>query len=148
MLGGKEINNKKPIMTLTVRIITPDKIVWDQEAQEIILPSGSGQMGVLTNHAPLLTSLDIGVIRVRPGKEWKTIAVMGGFSEVENNEVKILVNDAELGEDINKEEAESEYQRSQQSLEQATLSGDSRQKIKATQKARKARARWQAAGGL
>ena len=148
MLGVRETTNNKLIMTLTVRVITPDKIVWDREAEEIILPSGSGQMGVLTNHAPLLTSLDIGVIRVRPGKEWKTIAVMGGFAEVENNEVKILVNDAELGEDIDKEEAQSEYQQAQQGLEQASQSGDSRQKIKATQKARKARARWQAAGGL
>ncbi len=135
-------------MTLTVRIITPDKIVWDQEAQEIILPSGSGQMGVLTNHAPLLTSLDIGVVRVRPDKEWKNIAVMGGFAEVENNEVKILVNDAELGEDINKEEAENEYNQAQKTLEQATQSDDRRQKIKATQSLRKARARWQAVGGL
>jgi F-type H+-transporting ATPase subunit epsilon len=102
----------------------------------------------LTDHAPLLTSLDIGVIRVRPNKEWKTIAVMGGFAEVENNEVKILVNGAELGEDINRDEAESEYHQAQKSLEQASASGDGRQKIKASQTLKKARARLQAAGGL
>jgi len=47
-------------MTLTVRVITPGETVWDGTAQEVILPSTSGQLGVLTNHIPLLTALDIG----------------------------------------------------------------------------------------
>jgi F-type H+-transporting ATPase subunit epsilon len=132
-------------MTLTVRVITPDKIVWDQTAQEVILPSSSGQLGILTDHAPLLTSLDIGVIRVRPEKEWKSIAIMGGFAEVEQNEVKILVNGAELGDSINKEDAQKALDEAQQSLEQATNSGDRRLQIKATQNMKKAKARLQAA---
>lgn len=70
-------------MTLTVRVITPDKVVWDEEVQELILPSTTGQLGILSNHAPLLTALEIGVMRVRPGKDWQNIAVMGGFAEVE-----------------------------------------------------------------
>ncbi|BAQ60505.1 ATP synthase epsilon chain [Geminocystis sp. NIES-3708] len=132
-------------MTLTVRVITPDKTVWDQTAQEVILPSSSGQLGILTDHAPLLTNLDIGVIRVRSDKEWKSIAVMGGFAEVEQNEVKILVNGAELGDSINKEEAQNGLAEAQKSLEQATTSGDIRLQMKATQNVKKARARLQAA---
>jgi F-type H+-transporting ATPase subunit epsilon len=132
-------------MTLTVRVITPDKIVWDQTAQEIILPSSSGQLGILTDHAPLLTNLDIGVIRVRSDKEWKSIAVMGGFAEIEQNEVKILVNGAELGESINKEEAQNALAEAEKSLEQATTSGDRRLQMKATKNIKKARARLQAA---
>jgi F-type H+-transporting ATPase subunit epsilon len=132
-------------MTLTVRVITPDKIVWDQTAQEIILPSSSGQLGILTDHAPLLTNLDIGVIRVRSDKEWKSIAVMGGFAEIEQNEVKILVNGAELGESINKEEAQNALAEAEKSLEQATTSGDRRLQMKANKNIKKARARLQAA---
>jgi len=133
-------------MTLTVRVITPDKIVWDATAQEVILPSGSGQLGILTDHAPLLTNLDIGVVRVRPdSKEWKSIAVMGGFAEVEQNEVKILVNGAELGDTINKEEAQNALADAQKTLEQATATGDRLKQNKATQMLKKAKARLQAA---
>jgi F-type H+-transporting ATPase subunit epsilon len=132
-------------MTLTVRVITPDKIVWDQTAQEIILPSSSGQLGILTDHAPLLTNLDIGVIRVRSDKEWKSIAVMGGFAEIEQNEVKILVNGAELGESIDKEDAQNALAEAEKSLEQATNSSDRRLQMKANQNIKKAKARLQAA---
>ena len=41
--------------------MTPDRIFWNDQAEEIILPTNTGQMGVLTNHAPLITALDIGV---------------------------------------------------------------------------------------
>ncbi|WP_330205079.1 ATP synthase F1 subunit epsilon [Cyanobacterium sp. DS4] len=134
-------------MTLTVRVITPDKIVWDQTAQEVILPSSTGQLGILTDHAPLLTSLDIGVMRVRPdNKEWKSIAVMGGFAEVEHNEIKVLVNGAQLGETIDKEQAQIAVNEAQTVLDQATAKGDRREQIKATQQLKKAKARLQAAG--
>ena len=130
-------------MALTLRVITPDSIVWDDTAQEVILPSSTGQLGILSNHAPLLTSLDIGVLRVRSEKEWKSIAVMGGFAEVENNEVKVLVNTAELGENIDKEEAKNALTAAENAL--ASAEDDTRAKTKATQNMKKARARVQAA---
>jgi F-type H+-transporting ATPase subunit epsilon len=66
-------------MSLTVRVVAPDKTVWDAEAEEVILPSTTGQLGILSGHAPLLTALDIGVMRVRPEKDWVAIALMGGI---------------------------------------------------------------------
>ncbi len=135
-------------MTLTVRVITPDKVVWDDTVQEVILPSTTGQLGILSNHAALLTALEIGVMRVRPGKDWKNIAVMGGFAEVENNEVKVLVNSAELGENIDKDTARTEYSEAQAKLEEANRAGDKPKQIQASQLVKKARARFQAAGGV
>jgi F-type H+-transporting ATPase subunit epsilon len=135
-------------MTLTVRVITPDKIVWDAEAQEVILPSTTGQLGILTGHAPLLTALDTGVMRLRPGKDWQAIALMGGFAEVEANEVKVLVNSAELGDGIDLETARSEYNQAQSRLEETTRSGERSQQIRASQAFKRARARFQAAGGM
>ena len=67
-------------MALTVRVIAPDKTVWDSEAEEVILPSTTGQLGILAGHAPLLTALDVGVMRIRADKEWVPIALMGGFA--------------------------------------------------------------------
>jgi F-type H+-transporting ATPase subunit epsilon len=135
-------------MALTLKVITPDKTVWDDRVDEIVLPSTTGQLGVLSGHAPLLTGLDIGVMRIRPGKEWKAIALMGGFAEVENNEVKVLVNGAEMGEKIDKEAARVDYEQAQSRLQQVDSSEDRQQKIQADRAFKKARARFQAAGGM
>ena len=134
-------------MTLTVRVISPDKTVWDSEAQEVILPSTTGQLGILSGHAPMLTALDAGVMRVRPQKDWVAIALMGGFAQVEADEVTILVNGAEKGDTIDKEAARIAYNEAESSLEKAE-NGDLQAKIKAKQALKRARARLQAAGGV
>jgi F-type H+-transporting ATPase subunit epsilon len=134
-------------MALSVKVITPDKTVWDDQVEEAILPSTTGQLGILSGHAPLLTALEVGVLRVRPGKEWKSIALMGGFAEVENNEIKILVNGAELGDNIDRNTAQSEYQAAQSRFEQVGNSEDRQEKIQAENSMKKARARLQASGG-
>nr|YP_010983193.1 ATP synthase CF1 epsilon subunit [Bangia fuscopurpurea]AKE98861.1 ATP synthase epsilon chain [Bangia fuscopurpurea]WOJ51923.1 ATP synthase CF1 epsilon subunit [Bangia fuscopurpurea] len=129
-------------MTLNIKIIAPDRTVWDAQAQEIILPSSTGQLGILTGHAPLLTALDIGVMRVRVDKEWMPIVLMGGFAEVENNQLTILVNGAEEASQIDLAEAEKNLEAATQLLND---SASSKEKIEATQNIRKARARVQAA---
>jgi F-type H+-transporting ATPase subunit epsilon len=123
-------------------------VVWDNTAEEVILPSSTGQLGILTGHAPLLTALNTGVMRIRPGKDWENIAVLGGFAEVENNEIKVLVNGAELGKNIDKEKARAEYDKAQARLDEATKGTDRRATIQAQQAWKKARARYQAAGGM
>ncbi|MBD2775324.1 ATP synthase F1 subunit epsilon [Iningainema tapete] len=136
-------------MTLTVRVISPDKTVWDAEAEEVVLPSTTGQLGILSGHAPLLTALDTGVMRVRSNKnqDWLAIAVLGGFAEVDQDEVTILVNSAERGDKINLDEARSAFNQAQTRLNQVTQ-GDRLGQIQATQTYKRARARFQAAGGL
>ena len=135
-------------MALTLKVITPDKTVWDDEVEEIVLPSTTGQLGILTGHAPLLSALDIGVMRVRPGKEWKNIALMGGFAEVENDEIKVLVNSAEMGESIDKDTARAEYEQAESRYQQVENSENRQEKIQATRAFKRARARFQAAGGM
>nr|YP_009654376.1 ATP synthase CF1 subunit epsilon [Pleurostichidium falkenbergii]QCH39663.1 ATP synthase CF1 subunit epsilon [Pleurostichidium falkenbergii] len=129
-------------MTLKIRVIAPDQIVWDAEAEEIILPSSTGQLGILTGHIPLLTALDIGVMRVRSSKEWKPIILLGGFAEVKNNEITILVNGAEEISGINLEHAKSDLENATNNVEEAN---SNKEKIEATQIMRKAKARLQAA---
>ena len=135
-------------MALTVRVITPDQTVWDDDAEEIILPSTTGQLGILSGHAPLLTALDVGVMRVRPGKEWKAIALMGGFAEIENDEVKVLVNSAQMGETIDKETARTQFEEAQKRFNDTQGSSERQKQIQATQALKRARARFQAAGGM
>lgn len=134
-------------MALTVRVVAPDKTVWDAAAEEVVLPSTTGQLGILSGHAPLLTALDTGVMRVRAGKEWQAIALMGGFAEVEDDEVTILVNGAERGDAISLEEARTAYNEAVTKLSQ--VDSENRQaKMQAERNMRRARARFQAAGGM
>lgn len=129
-------------MTLNIRVIAPDRTVWDAEAEEVVLPSSTGQLGILTGHIPLLTALDIGVMRVRIEKEWIPIVLLGGFAEVENNTITILVNGAEEGSEISIEKAQNGLDEAISMLQEAETS---KEKIEATQRIRKARARLQAA---
>jgi F-type H+-transporting ATPase subunit epsilon len=128
-------------MSLHVSIIAPDRNVWDSNAEEVILPSSTGQLGILKGHAPLLTALDIGVMRVRVDKDWIPVVLMGGFAEVENDELTILVNGAEEGSKINAEEAQKNLEEMTERFNNAETNKD---KIEATQNLRKARARVQA----
>lgn len=136
-------------MTLTVRVISPDKTVWDATAQEVILPSTTGQLGILSGHAPLLTALDTAVMRVRPSQneDWVAIALMGGFAEVENDEVTILVNGAERGDTINLEAARTAYTEAEARVNQSQ-NATRQEQIQATQVLKRTRARFQAAGGM
>nr|YP_009244251.1 ATP synthase CF1 epsilon subunit [Gelidium vagum]AMK96493.1 ATP synthase CF1 epsilon subunit [Gelidium vagum] len=129
-------------MTLNIRVIAPDRTVWDANAEEVILPSSTGQLGILTGHVPLLTALDIGVMRVRIEKEWKPIILLGGFAEVENNKITILVNGAEKASEISLEDAQKYLEKATNKLIQAV---SKKEKIDATQDVRKAKARLQAA---
>ena len=128
-------------MSLNVRVITPDRIVWDANAEELILLSSTGQLGILTDHAPLLTALDIGVMRLKTGGNWISFVLMEGFAEVEDNKITILCNGAEEGASIDASTAQA-------ALEKVTLLVDEaatkKEKIEATIELRKAKARLQA----
>ncbi|KAH6559199.1 hypothetical protein KP509_1Z017800 [Ceratopteris richardii] len=71
-------------------------LIWNSEVREIILSTNSGQIGIMPNHAPLLTALDMGVSKIRSGGQWSAMASMGGFAMIDNNRVTILVNEAEV----------------------------------------------------
>ena len=107
-------------MSLNVRVITPDKVVWDASAEELILPSSTGQLGILTDHAPLLTALDIGVMRLKADGNWTSIVLMEGFAEVEDNKITILSNGAEEGSTINLSDAQAELEKVTLLVDQAS----------------------------
>lgn len=134
-------------MSLTVRVITPDNTVWDSSAEEVILPSTTGQLGILSGHAPLLSALDIGVMRLRPQKDWLSISIAGGFAEVEADEVTILVNSAERGDNIDPEQARETYESAKERLEKAQATDKRQEIIQATRALKRARSRLQAATG-
>jgi F-type H+-transporting ATPase subunit epsilon len=90
---------------MKVCIMAPDRVFLDVEAEELILPTNTGQIGILPNHTPLLTGLDIGVLLLREKTQWVSMAVMGGFALVQKNTITLLVNEAEVGTNIVADEA-------------------------------------------
>lgn len=94
-------------MTFNLQVLTSNGIIWNSDAQEVILSTNSGKIGILPNHEPLLTGLEIGVMKARINNEWIAMALLGGFAQIEDNKVIVLVLGAEKASDINLEEAES-----------------------------------------
>nr|YP_010700483.1 ATP synthase CF0 subunit epsilon [Strombomonas costata]WCH63622.1 ATP synthase CF0 subunit epsilon [Strombomonas costata] len=127
-------------MSLEISIIVPDRIFWRDNAKEIILPTLTGQMGVLKGHIPLLTGLDTGLVLIRKeiGGNWIGVVVTGGFALVNNDKITILVNEAELGSDIKQDEAEAAFLSLKSELE---IVSDEKKKIEISSQFKKARVR-------
>ena len=104
-------------MSLDICIMAPDRVFLETKVEEVILPTNTGQIGVLSNHSPLLSGLDIGVMLVRETKEWESIALMGGFALIQDNKVTILVNDAENASTIDSNEAEKGFEEARSAFE-------------------------------
>jgi len=131
-------------MTLTLRVLAPDQSVFDDTADEIILPSTTGLLGVLPGHISMVTAIDFGVLRVLKNGNWDSIALTGGFAEVESNEVTVLVNKAEMGKNIDSAKAEAELEQAKNKLNQTKDQKTSPEKIKAQETLNKAMAWFQA----
>nr|AKT94731.1 ATP synthase CF1 epsilon subunit [Brunonia australis] len=132
-------------MTLNLCVLTPNRKVWDSEVKEIILSTNSGQIGVLSNHAPIATAVDIGILRIRFNDQWLTMALMGGFARIGNNEITLLVNDAEKSGDIDPQEAQKTLEIAKEALRKAE---GKRQRIEATLTLRRAKTRVEAINAI
>ena len=131
-------------MSLTLRVLAPDQSVFDDTADEIILPSTTGLLGILPGHISMVTAIDFGVLRVLKNGNWDSIALTGGFAEVESNEVTVLVNKAEMGKNIDSAKAEAELEQAKNQLNQTKDQKTSPEKIKAQETLNKAKAWFQA----
>jgi F-type H+-transporting ATPase subunit epsilon len=76
---------------MIVKILTPEKSIFDAKADEIILTTVEGRVGILDHHAPLLASLNKGMIMIRIGTKWQEIQGSKGLLEVQKNLVTVLL---------------------------------------------------------
>ena len=131
-------------MTISLKVLAPNKNVYQGEAEEVILPSTTGQLGVLPGHISLVTAIDIGVLRLRMNSQWQSIALMGGFAEIESDEVIVLVNNAEIGSEIDVQDAKKDLKEAQIVISKFPENEKNPQRIKALKEISKAEARIQA----
>jgi len=127
-------------MRLQVCILTPDRVFQSEEVDELILPTSTGQIGVLIDHAPLITALDIGIRILRQESKWVPLGVIGGFSLVQKNCVTILVNEAVAATSVDLREAERSLEKATNYLRRVT---GEKEKIEATFSFKRARVRYQ-----
>jgi F-type H+-transporting ATPase subunit epsilon len=93
-------------------------MVYEGDVDMVIVPGALGEMGILPGHAPLLSKLDLGVIRVITDEEEEVFTVTGGFIEVQPNIVTIMADAAENVEEIDVERAKEAMERAEQLLEE------------------------------
>ena len=93
-------------MPIQCEIVTQERTVYSEEVEYVSLPGDEGRMGILPNHAPLLTSLGFGEVMVRRAGEEQFFAIGGGFAEIRPDQVIILADSAEHAEEIDTERAE------------------------------------------
>jgi F-type H+-transporting ATPase subunit epsilon len=105
--------------TLHVEIVTAERELYNGEAEMVSAPGTNGRMGILPEHAPLLTTLTPGALRITLRGAEEDIFVSGGFLEVSNNSVAVLADAAEHAEDIDQARAEEARRRAQERLAEA-----------------------------
>ncbi len=100
---------------IKLRIITPEKIVYEGEIKQATLPVSNGEVTILPNHRSYIASLKPGEIVVKNDKNEETdLAVSGGFVEFHNNELVVLADEAERAEDIDLKKAEEAKKRAEE----------------------------------
>jgi len=128
---------------ITMEVVTPEHHVCTLETEAVVVPAFEGYLGVLPNHAPLITQLGIGVVTYKVGGQEKKIAITGGFMEVADNKIVILADTAEMAEDIDIERAIAAKERAERRLRERAENLDY---VRAQAALQRATARLKAAG--
>jgi F-type H+-transporting ATPase subunit epsilon len=101
---------------LNLEIVTPEKKVLSEAVDAVTVPTASGEVGILTNHAPLISSLKSGILSYSKGGAVEKMVVAGGFIEVSANSVSVLADTAETASEIDVEAARIERETVEKSL--------------------------------
>jgi F-type H+-transporting ATPase subunit epsilon len=109
-------------MVMSIRVLTPDRVICSTKAEEVILPGLTGQVGILEGHATLITALDTGLLRIKLAEKWTPIILCGGLAEIDSNQVTVLVNDVEELSSIELTEATQALEKATSAIENAETS--------------------------
>ncbi len=106
-------------MPLQLDIVTATRTVLSEEVDMVIAPGSAGELGILPRHEPILTTLKPGELRVQQNGQWDSLAVAGGFMQVDQRGVRILADAAERVEEIDAARAQQARQRAEAELQSA-----------------------------
>ncbi len=103
--------------TLDIEIVTAERVVFrDEGVDMVVAPGGVGALGILPEHAPLISTLAFGELRIKKGNVEESILVYGGFIEVANNKVLVLADTAERADEVDLARADEARKRAESSI--------------------------------
>ncbi len=110
-------------MPLLLEIVTPEKLAYQGEVDSVQLPGSEGELGVLPHHAPLVSTLGAGELRLRKGGEDEFFAIVGGFLQVLPDKVVVMAETADMASEIDLEKAQEARRQAEQALESGYVEG-------------------------
>ena len=104
-------------MPIKLEIVTPERLVFDETVDGVTLPGAEGELGVLPHHAPLVSTLGIGELKIRTSGAEDYFAIVGGFVQVLPDKVVVMAETADLSSEIDLEKAQHARQAAERALE-------------------------------
>ena len=104
-------------MPLQLEIVTPERQVFSDMVDSVQVPGSEGELGVLPNHAPLVSTLGVGELRFRKDGNEESFAIVGGFLQVRPDKVVVLAETADLASEIDLEKAQEARREAERALE-------------------------------
>ena len=114
---------------LFCRIITPEKMVYDGEANLVVARIADGDVGVMVDHAPLVSTAEVGDVRIREGEELHVFATSDGFFKVSENLVQILVEEAVEAGEIDVDAAGDQVEEAERELSEVSEDAEDRDRV-------------------
>lgn len=104
-------------MPLQLEIVTPERLAYSDTVDSVQLPGSEGELGVLPHHAPLISTLGVGELRIRKGGSEESFAIVGGFLQVRPDKVVVLAETADMSSEIDLEKAQEARREAEKALE-------------------------------
>ena len=104
-------------MPLLLEIVTPERLAYSDTVDSVIVPGSEGELGVLPHHAPLVSTLGIGELRIRKGGTEESFAIVGGFLQVRPDKVVVMAETADMASEIDLERAHEARKEAERALE-------------------------------
>jgi F-type H+-transporting ATPase subunit epsilon len=104
-------------MPLLLEIVTPERLAYSDEVDSVQVPGIEGEMGILPHHAPLVSVLGVGELRIRKGALVESFAIVGGFLQVRPDKVVVMAETADLAAEIDLEKAQEARREAERALE-------------------------------
>jgi F-type H+-transporting ATPase subunit epsilon len=104
-------------MPLLLEIVTPERLAYSDMVDSVQLPGSQGELGVLPHHAPLISTLGVGELRIRKGGTEESFAIVGGFLQVRPDRVVVMAETADMASEIDLEKAQEARREAERALE-------------------------------
>jgi len=114
---------------LFCRVITPKEVIYDGEADLVVARIADGDLGVLVDHSPLVSTVEVGEVRIREDEEQHVYATSDGFFKVSENLVQVLVEEAVSAEDIDIDAAENRVEEAERDLSEVSEEAEDRDRV-------------------